>query len=77
MIRKGVQSQITGKWAQSTRGTFKQSLVLTWPWSSLTDGCPEAVGDPVRQMGENVWRDQERYAQTGNYQGPCQMPPDF
>lgn len=77
MIRKSVQSQITGKWAQSTRGTFKQSLVLTWPWSSLTDGCPEVEGGPVRQTGEKVCRDQERYAQSRIYHGPCQMASDL
>lgn len=45
--KKRVQSQITGKLAQFTTGTSMRSPVSTQPWSSLTYGCAEALGDPL------------------------------
>lgn len=45
--KKRVQSRVTSKWAQSTRGTFRRILVSVKLWSSLTYGCPEALGAPL------------------------------
>lgn len=45
--KERVQSEITGKWAQSTRRTFRKIPVSMQLWSSLTYGCPEALGAPL------------------------------
>lgn len=51
--KKRAQSQIPGKWAQSTRGTFTRSPVSGQPWSCLTYDYPEALGGPLgRRRGK-------------------------
>lgn len=47
--KRRVQSQITGEWAQLTRGTLMRIPVSQRLWAILTYGCLEVLGVLLRR----------------------------